>query len=146
MISLKENIINRISEAINYDFTKSLNLFSIEAIRVINERIEESVDVGGRRFKKYSKLYADFRKEKGRSNEVNLQFSGEMLNSIRYKVSGNRATIDFPSRRHKKSKQSNRKIAERVNDEREFFALSQSEFDETAEKTVIKLYKKVLDD
>lgn len=144
MINIKEDLTKKLKEITDADFKKGLNLFAIESISIINDRVDASKDLNGANFKEYSAGYKKSKKKSGRNIKPNLQFTGEMMNSIDHKVNGNSVVIKFPERNHKKSKTSVREIAE-VNDKtRSFFDLTNEEFEKTAEKTVYKQLDKII--
>lgn len=133
------NLEKKLKELAKMDFTKSLGLMGVDAISVINERVDSGKEVNGSSFKGYSKEYDKFKKSKGRSGKVDLTFTGEMLNSMQYKVEdGNKLIIDFPRRRHSKNKQPIDTIAEQVDRERPFFDLSEKELNSLTEKHLKK--------
>lgn len=129
------NLEKKLNELAKMDFTKSLNLMGVDAIKIINERVESGKEVDGSSFKRYTKKYDEFKRSKGRSGKVDLTFTGEMLNSMQYEVGdGNKLIIDFPRRRHSKTKQPIDVIAEQVDKDRPFFDLSEKELNSLTEK------------
>jgi len=69
----------------------------LAALGVIQgETQEKHIDENGRRFKKYSKDYAEFRKEEGRGTAVDLTFTGHMMNGMKVLSATNKSvTIGF---------------------------------------------------
>ena len=125
MIKIREELSKVIKNALTYDFTKSMTKVGLATIQVINERVEKGVTVDNRPFKSYSKGYQDFKKRKGRQVKPNLQFTGEMMNSLQSEVSEQSsnvaASVYFPDRKHEKSKSNISDIAERNHEIRPFF-------------------------
>jgi hypothetical protein len=75
---------------------KQMQLIGFAAAGVIQEETQDGIDQNGKRFKPYSKGYAEFRKEEGRSNKVDLTFTGHMLNSMKViRATDSTVTIGF---------------------------------------------------
>jgi len=75
---------------------KQMQLIGFAAAGVIQEETQDGIDQNGNRFKPYSKGYAEFRKEEGRSNKVDLTFTGHMLNSMKViRATDSTVTIGF---------------------------------------------------
>lgn len=69
--------------------------FAQEAIERIIERSQSGQDINGRKFKEYTKDYAE---EKGVSRgDVDMTLFGDMLLSIDSRISGDRVRIEIPS-------------------------------------------------
>ncbi len=77
--------------------TKQMELIGFAGAAVIQEETQDSnIDQDGRGFKAYSRDYAQFRKEEGRGNKVDLTFTGQMLNAMKVLRSTDRTvTIGF---------------------------------------------------
>ena len=143
-INSKE-LTKKLKEVAKFSFQKQLNILAIDTISIINDRVEKGVDLKGKAFDKYSTSYAKKKKKSGRNIKPNLQFTGEMLNSITHNVEKNTVVISFPERNHKKSNTSIKEIAEANDKQRSFFDLTQKEFDNAVEKNVFKPLEKLLD-
>ena len=76
---------------------KQMQLIGFAAAGVIQEETQDKgIDQNGKRFKPYSKGYAEFRREKGRGNKVDLTFTGHMLNSMKViRATDSTVTIGF---------------------------------------------------
>ena len=75
---------------------KQMQLIGFAAVGVIQEETQDGIDQNGKRFKPYSKGYAEFRKEEGRGNKVDLTFTGHMLNSMKViRATDRTVTIGF---------------------------------------------------
>ena len=143
-VKIKSDIEKELKKIKDFELDESLNKLGIVAIETINNRIDKGVDVDGKRFKKYSQQYSKKKKASGRRAKPDLQFTGEMLNSMTHTVTNNKMTIQFPKRNHKKSKSSIEDIARENNETREFFSLSDKELNDALEKTVYKDFREVL--
>lgn len=69
----------------------------LAALGVIQgETQEKHIDENGRRFKKYTTEYAEFRKEKGKGTEVDLTFTTKMMEAMKVvAVTAKSVTIGF---------------------------------------------------
>ena len=93
----------RMTKTIDLDYmnnvltNKQMQLIGFAAAGVIQEETQDKhVDQNGRKFKKYSKDYALYRKEKGRGVAVDLTFTGQMLNAMKVlKATNKTVTIGF---------------------------------------------------
>ena len=66
----------------------AMDAIGVAAITIIREETQKKhIAQNGRRFKKYSKDYAEFRKKKGRGTAVDLNFTGDMLKYLMVKES-----------------------------------------------------------
>jgi hypothetical protein len=84
--------------ALNNVLTKvQMMQIGLAALGVIQgETQEKHIDQNGRRFKRYSKEYAEFRKKKGRGTAVDLTFTGHMMNGLKVLSATNKSvTIGF---------------------------------------------------
>lgn len=142
-INIKDDITKHLNNLINFDYEKQLDLMGVDAIEIINDRAEKRVDVNGKSFPELSPKYKKSKIESGRKGVRDLQFSGEMLNSMQYNVSGNVLLIDFPTRDHKKSKERVDEIAEKNNNVAPFFDLNKKELDELSKEYIIKPLEKL---
>jgi len=104
----------------NHD--KAIDAAAMKGIELIENRTSQGFDVNGRKFKRYSKEYADYRVEKGRNPfPVDLQFTGRMLASMNVKKSGRyNRLIFFRGGENAKKAAKNQRT-------REFFGLNQRE-------------------
>lgn len=93
-----------------------LNGWGDYAKNLIMERTRENKDVNEKKFKKYTKRYANYRRKHGKGIKPNLWFSGEMMQSIarRSNVSKKRVTLYFLTKFSKKKASGNMR-------KREFF-------------------------
>lgn len=82
---------------------KALNRSGEKTVETIVDRTSRGVGLKGT-FKRYSKEYADYRKEKGRGTKPDLNFSGRMLSNLGVqRVNGTTVKVDF-SRNEEKTK------------------------------------------
>lgn len=82
---------------------KALNRSGEKAVQTIVERTSRGVGLSGM-FKRYSRDYADYRKEKGRGTKVDLNFSGRMLSNLGVqRVNNNKVKVAF-GRKEEQSK------------------------------------------
>ena len=90
----------RMDKTIDLDYMNNVltnKLIGFAAVGVIQEETQDKhIDQNGRKFKKYSKDYALYRKEKGRGVAVDLTFTGQMLNAMKVlKATNKTVTIGF---------------------------------------------------
>ncbi len=143
-ISITENITQKLKEMQEFDYNKQLGLLGVDAISVINERIEDKIDVNGTPFPKLKKSYAD-RKEKSRREPVrDLQWTGQMLNAMQSNVKGDKVVIDFGNEKHKKSGSKVNDVAQGNHDRTPFFDLNENEFETLIEKFIIKPFARLI--
>jgi hypothetical protein len=117
---------------------KAMNTaMSVAALDIVT-RTTEGRDAEGSAFDPYSDQYLEYRRKKGRSDNVNLQFTGQMLASIRHKVDSDgtitKGSIYFGD-------EVNRKKARYIQEKRRFFALSREQV-----AGIIKLIRERLGD
>lgn len=144
MNDVNSKLIKKLKSIANFDFKKSLALIGTESIMIISDRVEKGVSPNGSDFKKYSIAYSDLKEKSGRSTKPNLQFTGEMLNSMQYDVRDNSVVIDFPNRKHNKSNRTIEDIAEKNERDRPFFSITQKDLDNMAQKHVYDEFEKML--
>lgn len=68
--------------------------------RIVTRTTEEQKDVSGKKFARYSKEYVDSEDfaEYGKSQgEINLELTGDMMNSLDFTKSGTEITVQVPS-------------------------------------------------
>lgn len=74
---------------------KALNRSGNKVRETILDRTSRGVGLSGR-FKRYSREYADYRKDKGRGSTPDLNFSGRMLSNIDVERAGtNKVLVNF---------------------------------------------------
>ncbi len=113
-----------IPDALGRNFFAEASEFEILSIQT---RTLEGEDADGRDFEEYSPAYKLFREEEGRQGEpVNLFFHGDMFNAMTYDISRNSSILFFATTSDKEG-QSNAKKAFFLQQQREFFALSDSD-------------------
>lgn len=128
---------NNISE----EFNRLINTFSqsdkvmersgVRIVGLISRRTDAGKSVSGAPFINYSTGYKKKRQRTGRSTKPDLQFSGEMLRSMKFvideRVNDVRVIVDFPRRFHSRSRISLEELAEAQHKTRPFFDLSARE-------------------
>ena len=90
-----EKALKQKGKDINQSLKRALSITAQQGINIIEDRTEDGVGFKGGIFKGYSAKYAKFRKKKGRSQNVDLQFTGRMLGSMTSKTDRKKATIFF---------------------------------------------------
>jgi hypothetical protein len=87
----------------------ALNKSGNKVREIILDRTSRGVGLSGR-FKRYSREYADYRKDKGRGPTPDLNFSGRMLSNIDVeKVSTNKVLVNFKRKEEQKKAMQNQK-------------------------------------
>lgn len=113
------------------DFEEPLRRGGLKIVEIVSERVDKGVEPNGKPFKAYSSSYRAFKAKSGRGVKPNLQFSGEMIRSMRDRIKRRGAdyilTVDFPNRKHTRSDDTISEIAERNHKARRFMELSDEE-------------------
>ncbi len=141
---IKGDAIKRLKELAKFDFQKKLGRVGFGVIQTINERVEKGVDSTGAKFKRYSKSYSDLKEKSGRNSKPDLQWTGEMLNSMQSKVQGDTVIVDFANRKHIKSGDTVEQIAEKNEKTRPFFTVTDKELEKIVEKELFKPFERLL--
>lgn len=106
---------------------KALDRALQEAARGIVQRTQQGRDVSGSTFDPYSPKYKEWKRKKGRTGDVDLTFSGKMLQSIQSKIKRTTSaiigTIYFNGSKEAAKARGNLRY-------REFFGLSTKQVDE----------------
>ncbi len=123
-------------EDIKRGIPKALNRSGEKAKEIIVNRTARGEGLNGP-FKKYSNVYRDFRKSKGRSSKPDLNFSGRMLSSMDVKrTSTNKVLVTFKRKEEMKKAKQNQKT-------RPFMGIKQSEVG-TVENAFLTSFKRNL--
>lgn len=137
------NILSEFNRLINTfsQSTKVMQRSGVRIIGIVSRRTDAGKSVSGAPFINYSNPYKKKRQRSGRSTKPNLQFSGEMLRSMKFVVNeelnGFRVIVDFPSRRHSRANIDVDELAEVQHKTRPFFDLSRREW-QLEERKIIK--------
>ena len=99
---------------------RALSITAQSGINIIEARTSKGVGFKGGRFKGYTPIYAAFRASKGRSNNPDLQFTGQMLGSMTSRANSKQADIFF-------TRATESKKAAMNNKSRPFFGFSRRE-------------------
>ena len=105
---------------VNKSIKRALSITAQQGINIIEDRTQDGKGYKGGAFKGYSEKYAKFRRKKGRSQNVDLQFTGRMLGSMTSKADSKKATIFFTRAEEAKKAAMNNKT-------RPFFGFSREE-------------------
>ena len=105
---------------VNKSIKRALSITAQQGINIIEDRTQDGKGYKGGAFKGYSEKYAKFRRNKGRSQTVDLQFTGRMLGSMTSKADSKKATIFFTRAEEAKKAAMNNKT-------RPFFGFSRKE-------------------
>ena len=125
-ISLKTNAkkvqaaLKKKGKDVNKSIKRALSITAQQGINIIEDRTQDGKGYKGGAFKGYSEKYAKFRRKKGRSQNVDLQFTGRMLGSMTSKADRKKATIFFTRAEEAKKAAMNNKT-------RPFFGFSREE-------------------
>jgi hypothetical protein len=125
-ISLKTNAkkvqaaLKKKGKDVNKSIKRALSITAQQGINIIEDRTQDGKGYKGGAFKGYSEKYAKFRRNKGRSQNVDLQFTGRMLGSMTSKADRKKATIFFTRAEEAKKAAMNNKT-------RPFFGFSRKE-------------------
>jgi phage gpG-like protein len=125
-ISLKTNAkkvqaaLKKKGKDVNKSIKRALSITAQQGINIIEDRTQDGKGYKGGAFKGYSEKYAKFRRKKGRSQNVDLQFTGRMLGSMTSKADSKKATIFFTRAEEAKKAAMNNKT-------RPFFGFSREE-------------------
>jgi|18_taG_2_1085343.scaffolds.fasta_scaffold01558_6 hypothetical protein len=141
---IKGNVIKRLKELSKFDFQKKFGRVGFSVIQTINERVEKGVDSSGANFKRYNKSYSDLKEKSKRNTKPDLQWTGDMLNSMKYKVTGDSVIVDFENRVHAKSKSKIEDIASGNEKTRPFFTVTDNELEKIVEKELFKPFERLL--
>lgn len=102
--------ITRLKSRIKRAIPKALNRSGEKTVQTIVDRTSRGVSVSGGRFKRYSKQYAEYRKEQGRGQTPDLNFSGRMLSNLGVeRVNSNKIKVAFSRNEEKKKARHNQK-------------------------------------
>ena len=99
---------------------RALSITAQSGINIIEARTSKGVGFKGGKFKDYTPIYAAFRASKGRGNNPDLQFTGQMLSSMTSRASSKQAEIFF-------ARATESKKAAMNNKSRPFFGFSRKE-------------------
>jgi|TARA_B110000259_G_scaffold111830_1_gene127733 hypothetical protein len=99
---------------------RALSITAQSGINIIEARTSKGVGFKGGKFKDYTPIYAAFRASKGRGNNPDLQFTGQMLSSMTSRASSKQAEIFF-------TRATESKKAAMNNKSRPFFGFSRKE-------------------
>ena len=99
---------------------RALSITAQSGINIIEARTSKGVGFKGGKFKDYTPIYAAFRASKGRGNNPDLQFTGQMLGSMTSRASSKQAEIFF-------TRATESKKAAMNNKSRPFFGFSRKE-------------------
>ena len=128
-----KGIAKKRQEEIKAGIQKALFKTASIGVDIILNRTAKGDDINGQRFEPYSKKYAFFRAKKGRNPEnVDLNFTGQMLGDMSIKVNSKRAEIFF-------LRGTDAKKAFHNNKTREFFGFNRLE-----EKKLAKTFERFL--
>ena len=142
------NILSEFNRLINTfsQSTKIMQRSGVRIISIVSRRTDAGKSVSGAPFINYSNPYKKKRQRTGRSIKPNLQFSGEMLRSMKFVVneelSGFRVIVNFPSRKHSRADIDVDELAEVQHKTRPFFDLSRREW-QLEERKIIKDLERV---
>jgi hypothetical protein len=101
--------IGRLKSRIQRAIPKALNRSGEKTVQTIVERTERGVGLKGP-FKRYSRQYADYRAEQGRSTKPDLNFSGRMLSNLDVEKRGsNKIRVAFKRKEEKQKAKFNQK-------------------------------------
>lgn len=90
------NYIKRIAKTIPKDIKKGLAQASTFGVQQILDKTQKGQMPDGGRFRPYARSTIKARKEAGRQTSfVDLNFSGRMLGSLTFKVTGSKGTLFF---------------------------------------------------
>lgn len=120
--------INRLAESIlSKKLTADIGMFIMKTIK---DRTLKGEDYRGETFQDYSEEYALFREKKGyQTNYVDLTLTGSMLSAMTYDADKDSVSVYFMNT-DDPSGSSNPEKAFYLNEDREFFNLSQDEIDQ----------------
>ena len=144
MINIQEDVTKHLQDILDFDLKRAMSDIGIDSIERINDRVEKGVDVDGKPFKEYSEFTKKSKKKTGRSTKVNLQQSGEMMNSLDFEVSNNVTTVKLPDRTHKKSNESISQIGDKNHAERSFLGHNKKEVSEIWKDNIIEPFEDLL--
>tara|TARA_R110000744_G_scaffold265080_1_gene379243 strand:+ start:97 stop:519 length:423 start_codon:yes stop_codon:yes gene_type:complete len=99
---------------------RALSITAQSGINIIEARTRKGVGFKGGKFKGYTPIYAAFRASKGRGNNPDLQFTGQMLGSMTSRANSKQADIFF-------TRATESKKAAMNNKSRPFFGFSRRE-------------------
>ena len=99
---------------------RALSITAQSGINIIEARTSKGDGFKGGKFKDYTPIYAAFRASKGRGNNPDLQFTGQMLSSMTSRASSKQAEIFF-------TRATESKKAAMNNKSRPFFGFSRKE-------------------
>ena len=125
-VNIKSNVkevskrIGKKGKELSASIKRALSITAQSGINIIEARTSKGVGFKGGKFKDYTPIYAAFRASKGRGNNPDLQFTGQMLSSMTSRASSKQAEIFFT--RATESKQ-----AAMNNKSRPFFGFSRKE-------------------
>jgi len=123
------------------EIKRSLMTIANAVVNEIRKRTLSGLDVDGKAFKKYSAQYAKKKTDTGRSDTVNLTYSGAMMGSITVRSYNEQAEIFIADNQRKQ-------IAYKHNfgdgaPKREFFGVTEAKYKELYEKYFNKPFLRI---
>jgi hypothetical protein len=104
-----KRFISNFTDDLDRAIPKALNRSGEKTRETILDRTSRGVGLRGR-FKRYSKGYAEFRKENGRGTTPDLNFSGRMLSNLDVERKGrNRVIVGFKRKQEQEKAKFNQK-------------------------------------
>ena len=104
-----KRFISNFTDDLDRAIPKALNRSGEKMRETILDRTSRGVGLRGR-FKRYSKGYAEFRKENGRGTTPDLNFSGRMLSNLDVERKGrNRVIVGFKRKQEQEKAKFNKK-------------------------------------
>ena len=104
-----KRFISNFTDDLDRAIPKALNRSGEKMRETILDRTSRGVGLRGR-FKRYSKGYAEFRKENGRGTTPDLNFSGRMLSNLDVERKGrNRVIVGFKRKQEQEKAKINQK-------------------------------------
>jgi hypothetical protein len=98
------NFIARFKADLERAIPRALNRSGEKTVETIVDRTQKGKSINGSNFVKYSKKYAKYRKQQGRSTKPDLNFSGRMLSNLGVERAGrNKIKVAF-SRKEEQDK------------------------------------------
>jgi len=119
-IGKAKRLLGKKQKDIKASMKRALSITAQQGINIIEDRTQDGKGYKGGAFKGYSEKYAKFRRNKGRGQNVDLQFTGRMLGSMTSKADSKKATIFFTRAEEAKKAAMNNKT-------RPFFGFSRKE-------------------
>lgn len=105
-----KQFISRFKSRLSRSIPKALNRSGEKTVETVVDRTQRGVSVSGGRFKRYSKGYEEYRKEKGRGTKPDLNFSGRMLSNLGVdRVNGTKVKVAFQRKEEERKARHNQK-------------------------------------